>query len=245
MNNTGPSRRELLALLGAYLLRPNLATAATLDPFFACWAPAHLGLAISPDGRTAYVAFSLDDGVVEVDLSNGALGGYDVSSAGPMLASEKVLLTPDGRNLYVANIGAQNILSIDAAGKRVRGVLAIPPSNGDSLTCLPDGSKVYVAAANLYEINVADNPFRRMPAGGICFRAVAASRREPGVIYALGERNCAGRQGQGLVRYSVADGDSVQISIFSVRRSACRRWGPSRPLRAGGYRLPRHVHVLE
>ncbi len=165
-----------------------------------------MGLAISPDGRTAYVAFSLDDGVVEVDLSNGALGGYAVSFAGPMLASEKVLLTPDGRNLYVANIWAQNILSIDAAGKRVRGVLAIPPSNGDSLTCLPDGSKVYVAAANLYEINVADDSFRRMPAGGICSRAVAASRREPGVIYALGERNCAGRQGQGLVRYSVTDG---------------------------------------
>ncbi len=30
-----------------------------------------------------------------------------------------------------------------------------------------------------------------MPAGGICFRAVAASRREPGVIYALGERASA------------------------------------------------------
>jgi uncharacterized protein (TIGR03437 family) len=68
------------------------------------------------------------------------------------------------------------------------------------------GSKVYAAGVSLYEINVADNSFRRMPAGGICFRAVAASRREPGVIYAIGERNCAGRQGQGLVRYRVTDG---------------------------------------
>ncbi len=207
MNNTGPSRRELLALLGAYLLRPNIATAAPLDPFATGWAPSGRGLAISPDGRTAYVAFSLDDGVIEVDLSSGALGGYDVSSAGHMLASEKILLTPDGRNLYVANYGTQNILSIDAAGKRVRGVLAIPPSvNSDCLTCLPDGSKVYVAATSLYEINVADNSFRRMPPGGICFRTVAASRREPGVIYALGERACGGRPGRGLVRYSVPDG---------------------------------------
>ena len=104
-------------------------------------------------------------------------------------------------------MGLQNILSIDAAGKRVRGVLAIPPSfNSDCLTSLPDRSKVYVAATSLYEINVADNSFRRMPAGGICFRSVAASRREPGVIYALGERACGGRPGQGLVRYSVPDG---------------------------------------
>ena len=39
MNNTGPSRREMFALLGAYLLRPNIATAAPLDPFATGWAP--------------------------------------------------------------------------------------------------------------------------------------------------------------------------------------------------------------
>ena len=206
MSHRGPSRRELLALVGAYLLRPNLATSAALNPFATGWAPSPLGLAVSPDGRTAYVAFSLDDGVIEVDLASGVLGGYDVSSAGPMLNSGKILLTPDGRNLYVANMGPQNVLSIDAGGKRVRGVLAIPPSFGDCLTSLPDSSKVYVAGSSLYEINVADNSFRRMPAGGICFHTVAASRREPGVIYAIGERNCAGRPGQGLVRYSVPDG---------------------------------------
>ncbi|MFB3776553.1 MAG: IPT/TIG domain-containing protein [Bryobacteraceae bacterium] len=206
MSNTGLSRRELFALVGAYLLRPNIATAESLDPFATGWAPSGKGLAISPDGRTAYVAFSLDDGVIEVDLASGATGGYDVSSAGPMLCSEKILLTPDGRNLYVANNGTENILSIDAASKRVRGVLDIPPSYGDCLTCLPDGSKVYVAGTSLYEINVADDSFRRMPPGGICFRSVAASRREPGVIYALGERACGGRQGQGLVRYRVPEG---------------------------------------
>ncbi len=205
MSNTGPSRREVLALVGAYLLRPNIATTAPLEPFISGWAPSSLGLAVSPDGRTAYVAFSMDDGVIEVDLASGAMGAYNVSSAGPMLASGQVLLTPDAHNLYVANNGTQNILSIDAAGKRVRGVLAIPPSSFGCMTCLPDGSKVYVAGVDLYEITVADNSFRRMPAGGICFRAVAASQREPGVIYAYGER-CGSKQEQGLIRYRVTDG---------------------------------------
>ncbi len=241
MSNAGPSRREMFALVGAYLLRPSIATTAPLDPFATGWAPAPLGLAVSPDGRTAYVAFSLDDGVVEVDLASGALGGYDVSSAGHMLSSEKVLLTPDGRNLYVANFGTQNILSIDAAGRRVRGVLAIPPSGGDDLTCLPDGSKVYVAATSLYEISVGDNSFRRMPAGGICFRAVAASRREPGVIYALGERACGGRQGQALVRYRVPDGTVLLDRELPYDVLACRRSSQTDPLGTGGHRLPRHV----
>jgi DNA-binding beta-propeller fold protein YncE len=133
MSNAGPSRRELFALVGAYLLRPNIATTAPLDPFVSAWAPSTFGLAISPDGRTAYVAFSNDDAVIEVDLSSGAMGAYDVSSFGPMLVSGKALLTPDGRNLYVSDDGTQNILSIDAAGKRVRGVLAIPPSGYDCL----------------------------------------------------------------------------------------------------------------
>ena len=165
--------------MGAYLLRPNLATSATLDPFATGWAPSPLGLAVSLDGRTAYVAFSLDDGVIEVDLASGALGGYDVSSAGPMLNSGKILLTPDGRNLYVANMGPQNILSIDAAGKRVRGVLAIPPSFGDCLTSLPDSSKVYAAGTSLYEINVADNSFRRMPAASSPHRRISATSSPP------------------------------------------------------------------
>ena len=174
---------------------------------------------VAPSG--AYVAFSMDDGVVELDLSNGALGGYDVSPAGFMLKSGQVLLTPDGRNLYVANSGPQNILSIDAAGRRVRGVLPIPTLATNSLTSLPDSSKVYVGAGTgLYEITVADNSFRRIPFGNTCFYVVAASPREPGVIYAIG--GCGGHHGMTLLRCRVTDG-----TVQSERELTADVWPPT------------------
>src|SRR5512146_1170883 len=74
------------------------------------WAPGHLGLTISPDGKTAYVPFELDDSLLVVDLPSLTVSGsIDLSAAGTMLGSCSAVLAPVGQKLFIANYTAQNV----------------------------------------------------------------------------------------------------------------------------------------
>jgi DNA-binding beta-propeller fold protein YncE len=72
--------------LGSWSDRTSERAAVTLPPEGAD--PAGLGLAISPDGKTAYATFYSADVVLAVDLWQGVVrSAIDLSAAGAMLGS--------------------------------------------------------------------------------------------------------------------------------------------------------------
>jgi DNA-binding beta-propeller fold protein YncE len=77
-------------------------------------------LAITRDGKTAYVAFGLSDTLLNIDLTTGEIAGaIDVSPAGFLLQSDLTGLSPDGRWLVIANNGSSNMLVVDTAAQSV------------------------------------------------------------------------------------------------------------------------------
>lgn len=82
--------------------------------------PGARSLAITRDGKTAYVAFGLSDTLLNIDLTTGEIAGaIDVSPAGFLLQSDLTGLSPDGRWLVIANNGSSNMLVVDTAAQSV------------------------------------------------------------------------------------------------------------------------------
>ena len=142
----------------------NSTSTPIVERQFPGWCPGMLGLAVSPDGKTAYVSFSLDDALLAVGLSTFTItDSIDVSAAGNMmLQSESAALTPDGKKLYVSNFGTGNIMVVDTENKRVIKVLPIKPTPGVAITMSLDGSKAYISANDgaIYIINIVDDSYR-------------------------------------------------------------------------------------
>jgi YVTN family beta-propeller protein len=97
-------------------------------------------LAVTPDGRTLYVANYGDNTVTPVDVATGTPGtpipvGHD---------PDALAVTPDGRTLYVANDGSGTVTPIDvAAGTAGRPISA--GSGPGALAVTPDGRTLFVA----------------------------------------------------------------------------------------------------
>jgi YVTN family beta-propeller protein len=126
------------------LVAPLIGTgaAAGTEPF---------GVAITPDGATAYVTNqsgpgSTDGGSVStIDIGGGAPGAQiGAVGAGPI----GVAITPDGKRAYVASRNVSTVSVIDTATSSVIGA---PIAVGDEesrdrgVAITPDGSRVYVA----------------------------------------------------------------------------------------------------
>jgi YVTN family beta-propeller protein len=153
------------------------------------WAPGFLGLAITSDGKTAYVPFSQDDSLLVADLSTfSVIDSIDVSSAGNQLDSGSAILTPDEKKLYVSNYAAGNVMVIDTAGKKVKSVLPLKPAGYIASSISLDGSRVYVPAADggLYIINTVDDTYERVFVPGVIFGPVSQSRKDPDILYTPG-----------------------------------------------------------
>jgi YVTN family beta-propeller protein len=112
-------------------------------------------IAITPDGRTAYVVDG--DSLTPIDVATNKAGGL---IAIPMSA-RSIAITPDGRFAYVtSNFGSAHTVSkVDLAA----GVVAAEIPVGDSLAGIavsPDGRTAYVVSSNdgsVYPIDVATN----------------------------------------------------------------------------------------
>ena len=97
-------------------------------------------IAMAPDGRTAYVT-SNESIVVPIDTATGTPGApIRVGVTGPGLHDQPdgIVITPDGRTVYVANIGSGTVTPIDTAtnapeepievGVRPRAIVITPDS---------------------------------------------------------------------------------------------------------------------
>ena len=97
-------------------------------------------IVMAPDGRTAYVT-SAESMVVPIDTATGTPGApIRVGVTGPGLHDQPdgIAITPDGRTVYVANIGSGTVTPIDTAtntpgepvevGVRPRAIVITPDS---------------------------------------------------------------------------------------------------------------------
>lgn len=157
--------------------------------YFQGWAPGPLGLAITPDGKTAYISFSLDDSLLVVDLETLTINdSIDVSAAGIQLDSGPALLSLDGKKLYVANFATKNVMILDTNTGQVTKVLPIPPMYAMALAASPDASKIYIPSPDggLYIISTADDSYQRIYIPGILFGPIAPSLNNPNLLYTAG-----------------------------------------------------------
>jgi DNA-binding beta-propeller fold protein YncE len=117
-------------------------------------------LALSPDGRTLYVALSNRDAVASVDIAKGSFsvkGYFDTRlphqsyfGAEP----DALALSADGRLLYVANLASDSVAVIDAtkltrraAKKGMVGPIGFVPTEWMPISMAVNGGRLYVATA--------------------------------------------------------------------------------------------------
>jgi YVTN family beta-propeller protein len=110
------------------------------------------GLDLAPDGRTLWSAHSRDGGISLIDTDTGkVLRTLDVKTQ----RSNRVKITPDGRLALVSDLGAGNLLILDAHRydeiKRLN--LGASPAG---ILVTPDGATAYVAVTGADRVAVVD-----------------------------------------------------------------------------------------
>jgi DNA-binding beta-propeller fold protein YncE len=115
-------------------------------------------LAVSPDGKNAYVvAGPLFGGVLQFDIDplTGALSPKTPPEVAAGFAAHGVVVTPDGRSAYVANINDNTIseYSIDPATGNLSpkdpATVATGTGPTDGLAVAPDGKSLYVGNSGI------------------------------------------------------------------------------------------------
>jgi YVTN family beta-propeller protein len=117
------------------------------------------GVAITPNGATAYVTNSGVEGrghsVSVVNVATGATSAQIQVGNGPV----GVAITPDGKRAYVASRNAGQVTAIDTGSNTVIGS-PIPVGNEESfdrgVAITPDGKHVYVARFGDDEVSMID-----------------------------------------------------------------------------------------
>jgi DNA-binding beta-propeller fold protein YncE len=118
----------------------HLATKTAGSPIFV---PGGIGaIAITPDGRTAYVTTGAPGAIIPIDLTTGTVGlPISLPSIRPGMA-----ITPDGRTAYVvqdvAN-GAPSVVPIDLVTKTADHPISVP-TGGYGIAITPDGHTAYL-----------------------------------------------------------------------------------------------------
>ena len=124
-------------------------------------AVSHLGVAISPDGRTGYVVSAGSHVLIPIDLSTGSpTVGTPVNltaSAGTVY----IAISPDGRKAYVSDTAHNDVVPVDLTTSPVTVGTPIPVATAPlGIAFTPDGSMAYVAGpgnGTVTPITVASN----------------------------------------------------------------------------------------
>ncbi len=177
----------------------------------------HAGVAYSPDGRLLYDATGDDGRVAIYDTTNwqqvasipldGMTDGHTYSDS----FAATLVLSPDGRTLYVLDQGNWRVVLIDTATRER--IASVPTGvNPFTLTVSPDGRRLYVANSGLFEYQLIPGVERdHLLATGLHFPPFAnlstqarnGTIAEGHAIPGLGDPNDA--HGSSLWTYNVAD----------------------------------------
>jgi len=196
---------------------------------FPGWAPSDLGLAIAPDGKTAYIPFALDDALLVVNLSTfTVIDSINVSPAGSMLLSNNAVLTLDGKKLYVSNYGTKNIMIINTENRSIEKILPIRVMWPTPIIMSQDG-KAYVSSddGKLYIINTSDDSYKNILVPGVVFGPIIQSRKNPNLLYTVGGKLEQGNfkpyfftfniSKNAIERSSILSTDIMPLNIFTRR----------------------------
>jgi YVTN family beta-propeller protein len=123
------------------------------------------GAAIAPDGKFAYFTAGQTGLAVEVDTSTQSVT-RTIPTEGKV--SHMVLVSPDGKRLYTANIESEDVSVIDRATGRL--ITKIPCGKGvEGIAFTPDGKHLWAAnqtGGSMTIIDVAtDRPIETFPCG--------------------------------------------------------------------------------
>lgn len=115
---------------------------------------APLGLAITPDGKTLYVADQIHAVFIIDTTSNTITGSIPVTAGFP----DSLAVTPDGKRLYVGLEVANAVTVIDTTTNTVVGPLISIGTGPFRMAITPDGTQLYVAgSAKTVAISTATN----------------------------------------------------------------------------------------
>jgi YVTN family beta-propeller protein len=125
-----------------------------------------VGLAITPDGRTALVVNQGDGTVTPVDLATGTAGQVIGVGVNPF----EIAITPNGKSAYVPNLGSGTVTPINVVAQ-TNGPAITVGAKPSAIAITPDGRAAYVVNngdGTVTPINIATNtPGTPIPVGGI------------------------------------------------------------------------------
>lgn len=108
-----------------------------------------IGIAVTPDGNTAYVTNLLDNTVTPIDLTTGVAGTpINVLGNGPVA----IAITPNGLKAYVANQFSANVTPIILATQTALSPITVG-STPTGIAITPDGATAYVTLGGADSVN--------------------------------------------------------------------------------------------
>ncbi len=127
----------------------DIATNTTGTPLN--WGNDPFGLAITPDGKTAYVLNNNLNTVTPITIATNTLGTPIVVGSNPF----DIAITPDGKKAYVANISSANVTSIDLATNTVDATIIVG-GGPFSIAITPNGRTAYVSNNSVDTVTAID-----------------------------------------------------------------------------------------
>jgi YVTN family beta-propeller protein len=145
------AQQAFVANLGAHTVSPiDLLTNQAVAPIPVGGDPD--SVAISPDGRTAYVSNEIDGTVSVIETATDRVIGAPIA-AGSNPA--EVALTPSGGTLYVTDELSNRVTVIDTATRAAIGSIKVG-SFPNGIAVAPDGLSAYVSNAGADTVSVID-----------------------------------------------------------------------------------------
>jgi YVTN family beta-propeller protein len=109
------------------------------------------GLAVTPDGKTAYVSNQGASTVTPIDTATNT-AGTPIPVGG---APRQIAITPDGSTAYVANMSSASVTPINTATNTAGTSIPVPCSGPDAAAIAPANSTLYVTCFGAPGINPA------------------------------------------------------------------------------------------
>jgi YVTN family beta-propeller protein len=109
-------------------------------------------LAMTPDGRKAYVSNSDDSTVSAIDTANRVVTATITVGGGP----QEITVTPDGGRVFVVHKSSGDVAVVDTSTDTFITQVAIGGNGSKDVLVRPDGRFAYVANATANMVNVID-----------------------------------------------------------------------------------------
>lgn len=125
--------------------------------------PAPTAIAISPDGKRAYVADSDSDLLYMIDTQTNAPIGQPIDlKPGSVLFPTAIAVSPDGKRAYVTNSNAEEVIVVDTQTNQASPTTIGVGGDPLAIAVSPDGTRAYVANRNSNDVSVIDTQTSRV-----------------------------------------------------------------------------------